>query len=94
MPASLPSRPVARAWAGRLTPYWLGVGLALVLVFAAPPLAAAQERVRYGPGAPQIADLYAAPAGAPTLVWVTGGGWVLFDFGLARPSPAPSRPPV
>ena len=60
-----------------------GIGVALALGLTHP--AGAQERISYGSGPAQVADLYAGPAGAPVLVWVTGGGWILFDFGIARP---------
>jgi acetyl esterase/lipase len=47
--------------------------------------ASAQQEVSYGSGAPQTAHLYAAGDGAPVLVWVTGGGWVINDPAIARP---------
>ncbi len=44
---------------------------------------AAAQQVTYGPAAQQTADLYPGPDGAPVLVWITGGGWVL-DGSLPR----------
>ena len=46
---------------------------------------AAAQQVTYGPAAQQTADLYAGPDGAPVLLWITGGGWVLDAVSSARP---------
>ncbi len=46
---------------------------------------AAAQQVTYGPAAQQTADLYPGPDGAPVLLWITGGGWVLDAVPAARP---------
>jgi acetyl esterase/lipase len=61
------------------------VVLAVVALLVLVPSASAQQEVTYGSGPPQTAHLYAAGDGAPVLVWVTGGGWVLNDPAIARP---------
>jgi len=45
----------------------------------------AAQQVTYGPAAHQTADLYPGPDGAPVLVWITGGGWVLDLVSAMRP---------
>jgi acetyl esterase/lipase len=62
------------------------VGL-IALTWSYPVAAAgpAAQQVSYGPGAQQTADLYAGPDGAPVLVWISGGGWVLDTVAATRP---------
>jgi acetyl esterase/lipase len=45
----------------------------------------AAQQVAYGPAAQQTADLYSGPEGAPVLVWISGGGWVLDTVASMRP---------
>ena len=61
----------------------LVLAVAALLALVSP--ASAQQEVSYGSGSSQTAHLYAAGEGAPVLVWVTGGGWVLNDPAIARP---------
>ena len=60
----------------------------IALAWGGPVAAAAgptAQQVAYGPAAQQTADLYAGPDGAPVLVWISGGGWVLDTVGGMRP---------
>src|SRR5688572_6419135 len=51
----------------------------------APAPVGAAGAISYGPAASQVADLYAGPEGAPVLVWVTGGGWMMDTVFAASP---------
>jgi len=61
------------------------VCLLFVLPLTPTPPVRAQEQVRYGDAAVQVADLYTAGSGTPVLVLLTGGGWIRDDTALARP---------
>src|SRR5262245_3600414 len=70
-----------------IRPSWVVpvVCLLVVLPLTPTPPVQAQEQVRYGEAAVQVADLYTAGYGTPVVVVLPGGGWIRDDTALARP---------